>query len=79
MDEADRLLARAFSDIELYRRVLALMPYTVHVDHEQQRARERARERAVRLLSCTVPTQRGAEPTVHRLTTPRRSSQGGHL
>lgn len=42
VDEAHRLLARAFDDIELYRRLLALMPWTVHCNHQQRRARERA-------------------------------------
>jgi len=43
----------------MHLRLLALMPYTVHCDHEQLRAvRERieARERAARLLAL-VPSQ----------------------
>lgn len=75
MDEADRLLARAFSDIELYRRLLALMPYTVHVDHDQRRATEHATERATRMFAH-VPAQRreNALRAVRRPTTP-----WGHL
>lgn len=42
MDEATRLLARSFADIEMYRRLLAIMPWAVHVDHDQRRALERA-------------------------------------
>lgn len=74
MDDADRLLARAFSDIELYRRLLALMPYTVHVDHAQRRAVEHATERATRMFAL-VPSQRreSALRVLHRLTTQRRS------
>jgi hypothetical protein len=75
MDEADRLLARAFDDITMFRRLLALMPYTVHVDHDQCRAVERSRERAVKLLS-RAPARPGV---AHRLTPPRRSAQGEHL
>lgn len=52
MDEAARLLAKAFDDIELYRRLLALMPWAVHCNHQQRRAVERA----ARLLA--LPSQR---------------------
>lgn len=55
MDEADlyRQLAKAHDDITLWRNLVALLPYTVHVDHEV----ERARERITRLLG-RIPTQR---------------------
>lgn len=57
VDEAHRLLARAFDDIELYRRLLALMPWTVHCNHHQRRARERA----TRLLALS-PQGQGGNP-----------------
>lgn len=55
MSEADlcRELARAYDDVAMWRNLVALMPWTVHVDHEAVRAHERA----VRLLA-RVPTQR---------------------
>lgn len=55
MVEADlyRQLASAHDDITLWRNLVAIMPWTVHVDHEA----ERSRERAVRLLG-RIPLQR---------------------
>lgn len=55
MVEADlyRELASAYDDITLWRNLVALMPWTVHVDHEAVRAHERA----VRLLA-RMPVQR---------------------
>jgi hypothetical protein len=53
MDESTRLLARAFADMEMYRRLLALMPYCVHCDHERRRAAERATR-----MFARVPDQR---------------------
>jgi hypothetical protein len=68
VDESARLLARAFADIEMYRRLLALMPYCVHCDHERRRAAERAtrmfarvpdqRREYARLLVAPVPKPR---------------------
>jgi hypothetical protein len=68
VDESARLLAKAFDDIELYRRLLALMPWTVHCNHEQRRAAERAtallaripdqRREYVRLLVAPIPNRR---------------------
>jgi len=51
--QAYRRLAEALDDITLHRNLLALLPWTVHVDH----AFERSQERALRLLS-RLPTQR---------------------
>jgi hypothetical protein len=60
-------LTTAHRDLALWRNLVALLPWTVHVDHEHERARERARRLA------RIPTQRGVAPA-RRLTTPR-----GHL
>jgi hypothetical protein len=48
-----RRLAQAFDDITMWRNFVAIMPWTVHVDHEA----ERSRERAAKLLG-RIPTQR---------------------
>lgn len=40
-------LAKAHRDLELWRNLVALLPWTVHVDH----AAVRSRERALRLMS----------------------------
>jgi hypothetical protein len=53
MGESARLLAKAFDDLEMYRRLLALMPWTVHCDHERRRASERATR-----MFARVPDQR---------------------
>lgn len=55
MTEADlyRELARAHRDLVMWRNLMALLPYTVHVDHEARRAHERA----VALIS-RIPIQR---------------------
>lgn len=55
MSEADayRQLAAAYDDIAMYRNLLALLPYTVPVNHEFERATERAA-----LLLARIPTQR---------------------
>lgn len=55
MSEADayRQLAAACDEIVMWRNFVALLPYTVHVDHEY----ERAMGRAARLLA-RIPTQR---------------------
>ena len=45
-------LAQAHRDMVMYRTLLALLPYTVHVDHEYERAMERA------ALLARIPTQR---------------------
>jgi hypothetical protein len=74
MNEAEcyRELAGAFDDITMWRNLVALMPYTVHVDHEYQRAMERAS----RLLAQIPPPRHPIDVRAirHRLTTPR-----GHL
>lgn len=62
MAEADcyRELATALDDVAMHMILLALLPWTVHVDHQAERAeRERraSRERAARLLA-QIPTQR---------------------
>ena len=52
-------LAAALDDIAMHMNLLALLPWTVHVDHRAERAeRERraSRERAVRLAG--IPSQR---------------------
>jgi hypothetical protein len=53
--EADlyRELAGAHDDIAMWRNLVAIMPWTVHVDHEAVRSQERA----ARLLA-RIPTQR---------------------
>lgn len=70
MHEPDllRRLAEAFDDIEMHFRLLALMPWTVHVDHRAERVeyeRRRSRERAEALLA-RIPTQRSREITLPR-------------
>lgn len=58
--EALRQLATALEDITMHMTLLALLPYTVHVDHRAERAefeRRASRERASRLL-LRIPTQR---------------------
>jgi hypothetical protein len=47
-----RLVSTAFDDMTMWRNFVALLPYTVHVDHDRERALERAR----RLR--TLPRQR---------------------
>lgn len=67
MDESARLLAKAFDDLDMHRRLLALLPWTVHCDHEQRRADERAdTERTRALLLARIPDQRYA----HRFIKP---------
>jgi hypothetical protein len=51
--ELHRQLANAFDDVTMWRNLVALLPWTVHVDHEARRAHERA----MRLLG-RIPTQR---------------------
>lgn len=57
MSEADcyRALARAHDDLAMHRTLLALLPWTVHVDHEY----ERSVARATRLLN-RLPAKRTA-------------------
>lgn len=62
-------LARAHRDIELHRNLLALLPWTVHVDHALERAIERA------TLLSRIPTQRqrplDLRPAAHSGAAPR--------
>jgi hypothetical protein len=58
--DALRRLAEALDDVGMHLTLLALLPWTVHVDHRAERAefeRRASRERAARLLS-RIPTQR---------------------
>jgi hypothetical protein len=58
--EAYRKLAEAIDDIAMYRNLLALLPYTVHVDREaewMELARRDAQQRAAALAQ--IPRQRG--------------------
>lgn len=72
MAEADTLrqLAGALDDIGMHLILLALLPWTVHVDHAAERAefeRRASRDRAARLL-LRVPAQRlplGVRRSVH--------------
>lgn len=43
MDEAacHRLVATVYDDMEVYRTLLALLPWAVHVDHKHERAQQR--------------------------------------
>lgn len=63
MSEADayRRLAEVCDDVTMWRNFVALMPWTVHVNHEH----ERARERAERILS-RIPTQREPSEPLRR-------------
>lgn len=64
-------LKDALDDIEMHFRLLALLPWTVHVDHAAERAeleRRSSQERAARLLS-RIPTQRAPSD-------PRRAPSG---
>ncbi len=70
MSDSDllRRLAEALEDIEVHYRLLALLPWTVHVDHAAERAeyeRRASRERAERLLA-RIPTQRNREIALPR-------------
>jgi hypothetical protein len=77
VDELDYLnrLAELRRDVLMWRNLMALVPYAVHVDHEAQRAeraRQESRERAARLLA-RIPTQRNREITPpRRMGVPRR-------
>jgi hypothetical protein len=56
MDEPETLrqLATALEDVVMHLNLLALLPFTVHVDHRLERQefeRRASRERAARLLS----------------------------
>lgn len=76
MDELDYLnrLAELRRDVLMWRNLMALLPYAVHVDHEverAERARRDSRERAARLAQ--IPVQRNREITLPRRTgAPRR-------
>lgn len=62
--ELYRELATAHEDVAMWRNLVALMPWTVHVDH----AAERSRMRAIQLLG-RIPTPR---PTLDRRLVARR-------
>lgn len=64
-----RRLATALDDIAMHMTLLALLPWTVHVDHQAARAeyeRRASRERAARLAS--IPAQRQRSPMRTDLT-----------
>lgn len=71
MPEADvlRQLATALDDIAMHMTLLALLPWTVHVDHQAARVefeRRASRERAARLAG--IPVQRQRSPMRTDLT-----------
>jgi hypothetical protein len=75
MDEPESLhrLAAALNDVAMHMNLLALLPWTVHVDHaagHAERERAAAQERAARLLT-RIPVQRSRE-----ITLPRRTPAG---
>ena len=68
--DTEQRLAAALDDIAMHMNLLALLPWTVHVDHRAERAeyeRRASRARAVRLAS--IPSQRRPMRTeLHRRT-----------
>ena len=63
-------LAQAHRDIELHRNLLALLPWTVHVDHQLERAIERA------TLLARIPAQRQRPLDLRPATRPGVAPRG---